>query len=108
MGLGVALLQGFGNYSFQVKDPQQFVTQIVGAQGMYHSTEIEGRLRAILLSKLQDLLWDPARTEKMSIAARQYAVDHLVWRDIVTPLDAVVRRHYDAARPQLTQETVRA
>jgi len=27
MGLGVALLQGFGNYSFQVKDPQQFVTQ---------------------------------------------------------------------------------
>ena len=29
MGLGVALLQGFGTYSFQVKDPQQFVTQIV-------------------------------------------------------------------------------
>ena len=31
MGLGVALLQGFGTYSFQVKDPQQFVTQLVGA-----------------------------------------------------------------------------
>ena len=28
MGLGVALLQGFGSFSFQVKDPQQFVTQI--------------------------------------------------------------------------------
>ncbi len=25
MGLGVALLQGFGTYSFQIKDPQQFV-----------------------------------------------------------------------------------
>ncbi len=35
MGLGVALLQGFGTYSFQVKDPQQFVTQIVGTQGAY-------------------------------------------------------------------------
>ncbi len=35
MGLGVALLQGFGTYSFQIKDPQQFVTQIVGQQGIY-------------------------------------------------------------------------
>jgi excisionase family DNA binding protein len=56
MGLGVALLQGFGTYSFQVKDPQQFVTQIVGAQGVYRLSDIEGRLRSMLLSKLQDLL----------------------------------------------------
>ena len=56
MGLGVALLQGFGTYSFQVKDPQQFVTQIVGAQGAYRTTEIEERLRTMLLSKLQDAL----------------------------------------------------
>ena len=33
VGLGIALLQGFGTYSFQVKDPQQFVTQIVGQLG---------------------------------------------------------------------------
>jgi excisionase family DNA binding protein len=56
MGLGVALLQGFGTYSFQIKDPQQFVTQIVGAQGIYRMSEIENRLRTMLLSKLQDLL----------------------------------------------------
>ena len=56
MGLGVALLQGFGTYSFQVKDPQQFVTQIVGTQGAYRTAEIEERLRTILLSKLQDVL----------------------------------------------------
>ncbi len=56
MGLGVALLQGFGTYSFQVKDPQQFVNQIVGAQGSYTTGEIENRLRTMLLSKLQDLL----------------------------------------------------
>ena len=56
MGLGVALLQGFGTYSFQVKDPQQFVTQIVGAAGAYHTSEIEERLRTMLLSKLQDIL----------------------------------------------------
>ena len=60
MGLGVALLQGFGTYSFQVKDPQQFVTQIVGAQGMYSTSDIEGRLRSMLLSKLSDLLGETA------------------------------------------------
>ncbi len=60
MGLGVALLQGFGTYSFQVKDPQQLVTQIVGAQGMYSTSDIEGRLRSMLLSKLQDLLGETA------------------------------------------------
>lgn len=60
MGLGVALLQGFGTYSFQVKDSQQFVTQIVGTSGMYMTNEIEGRLRSMLLSKLQDLLGETA------------------------------------------------
>ena len=56
MGLGVALLQAFGNYSFFVSNSQQFVTQLVGAQGVYNLSEIQGRLRTILLSKLADML----------------------------------------------------
>jgi excisionase family DNA binding protein len=60
MGLGVALLQGFGTFSFQVSDPQQFVTQVVGSQGVYRMTDIENRLKTILLSKLQDLLGETA------------------------------------------------
>lgn len=56
VGLGVALLQGFGTYSFQVNDPIQFITQIVGAQGVYKTSDIENRMRTMLLSKLQDLL----------------------------------------------------
>ena len=60
MGLGVALLQGFGAFSFQVSDPQQFVTQVVGAQGVYRMTDIENRLKTVLLSKLQDLLGETA------------------------------------------------
>ncbi|HLC06138.1 MAG TPA: SPFH domain-containing protein [Anaerolineales bacterium] len=56
MGLGVALLQGYGTYSFQISDPQQFVTQIVGTTGSYRTSDIQTRLRAMLLSKLQDLL----------------------------------------------------
>jgi excisionase family DNA binding protein len=60
MGLGVALLQGFGSYSVQVSDPQQFVVQICGAQGIYRMADIENRLRTMLLSKLQDLLSETA------------------------------------------------
>ncbi|NOY98142.1 MAG: helix-turn-helix domain-containing protein [Chloroflexi bacterium] len=60
MGLGVALLQGFGTYSFQVSDPQQFVTQIVGTQESYGMDDIQGRLRTMLLSKLQDILGETA------------------------------------------------
>ena len=56
VGLGVALLQGYGSYSFQVSDPQQFVTQIVGQLGGFSTSDIENRLRMMLLSKLQDLL----------------------------------------------------
>ena len=56
MGLGVALLQGFGTYSFQVKDPQQFVIQIVGKKASYTIDAIEERLRMVMLSKLQDTL----------------------------------------------------
>lgn len=62
MGLGVALLQGFGTYSFQVGDVQQFVTQIVGTRGTFDTIEIEGRMRSMLLSKLQDLLGETAAT----------------------------------------------
>lgn len=60
MGLGIALLQGFGVYGFQVSDPQQFVTQVVGTQGIYRTTDIESRLRSVILSKLQDLLGETA------------------------------------------------
>jgi excisionase family DNA binding protein len=60
MGIGVALMQGFGSYSVQISDPQQFVTQIVGAQGIYRMSDIENRLRSMLLSKLQDLLGETA------------------------------------------------
>ncbi len=85
MGLGVALLQGFGSYSFQVSDPQQFVTQIVGAQGIYRTADIENRLRSMILSKLQDLLGETAAkasvaeliglTEEISAGVRAKAQD---------------------------------
>jgi excisionase family DNA binding protein len=85
MGLGVALLQGFGTYSYQINDPQQFVTQLVGAQGVYKTSDIENRLRTMLLSKLQDLLGETtakrsvveliALTEELGTGVRAKAQD---------------------------------
>lgn len=65
VGLGVALLQGFGTYSYQISDPQQFVTQLVGAQGAYTTADIENRLRTMLLSKLQDLLGETTKSRNV-------------------------------------------
>lgn len=65
VGLGVALLQGFGTYSFQVNDPQQFITQIVGAQGYFRTQDIENRMRTMLLSKLQDLLGETTASKNV-------------------------------------------
>lgn len=56
VGLGWLLLQGFGTYAYQVSDPQQFVTQVVGAQGGYRTTDIENDLKSRLLRSLSDLL----------------------------------------------------
>lgn len=56
MGLGVALLQGYGTYGFEVKDPQQLILQIVGKKASFTIDSIEERLRIALLSKLQDTL----------------------------------------------------
>jgi excisionase family DNA binding protein len=85
MGLGVALLQGFGTYSYQVSDPQLFVTNIVGKQAVYRTGEIEERLRTVLLSKLQDLLGETAAkksvveliglTEELGAGVRSKAQD---------------------------------
>ncbi len=56
IGLGWLLLQGFGTYAYQVSDPQQFVTQVVGTQGVYDTVDIEEDLRSRLLRSFSDLL----------------------------------------------------
>ena len=56
VGLGWLLLKGFGVYAYQVADPQQFVTQIVGARGLYRTADIENDLRSRLLRALTDTL----------------------------------------------------
>jgi excisionase family DNA binding protein len=54
--LGLARLRARGSYSMAVQDPQMFVNKIVGPQGLYQTSQIEGYLRGIIISRLTDLL----------------------------------------------------
>ncbi len=56
IGLGWLLLQGFGTYAYEIADPQQFVTQVVGTQGSYRTGDIENDLKSRLLRSLSDML----------------------------------------------------
>ncbi len=54
--LGMARLRAFGNYAMQVTDAQLFVNKIVGARGLYQTSEIEDFLRGIIVSRFTDFL----------------------------------------------------
>jgi membrane protease subunit (stomatin/prohibitin family) len=54
--LGMVRLRAFGTYSMQINDSQLFVNKIVGTQGLYETSQIQGFLRGIIVAKLTDLL----------------------------------------------------
>jgi excisionase family DNA binding protein len=54
--LGLVRLRAFGTFSLQIQDPALFVNKIVGAQGMYQTSQISRFLRGIIVAKLTDLL----------------------------------------------------
>jgi len=43
--LGMVRLRAFGTYSMQINDSQLFVNKIVGTQGLYQTSQIQGFLR---------------------------------------------------------------
>jgi excisionase family DNA binding protein len=54
--LGLVRLRAFGTFSLQVNDTALFVNKIVGAQGLYETTQITRFLRGIIVARLTDLL----------------------------------------------------
>lgn len=60
VGVGWQVLTGYGIFGFQISNPQQFVTQLVGAQGLYSTKDIEERLRGTLVQAIADLLGEQA------------------------------------------------
>jgi membrane protease subunit (stomatin/prohibitin family) len=76
--LGLARLRAFGTYSMAINDPQLFVTKVVGTMGLYQTSQIQGYLRSIIVSKLTDVMGEskkglfdlPALFDELSAAVR--------------------------------------
>jgi membrane protease subunit (stomatin/prohibitin family) len=43
-------------YAMNIKDPKQFITQVVGVQGIYTTKDVENYLRSILVSEIASVL----------------------------------------------------
>ncbi len=83
IGLGASLLRAYGTFGMQINNPQQFVAQIVGAQGMYQFSEIRDRLVGTILQSMRDLLGELKKsafeiqglTEEVAAGVRAKAQD---------------------------------
>ena len=60
--LGIVRLRAFGRFAMQISDPQLFVNKVVGTQGLYDTSQIEGYLRGMIVSKLTDLLGEVSKS----------------------------------------------
>jgi membrane protease subunit (stomatin/prohibitin family) len=60
--LGLVRLRAFGNYTMRITQPLLFINTIVGTQGMYSSGQIDGYLKDVIVSRLNDLLGEQLDT----------------------------------------------
>ena len=60
--LGIVRLRAFGRYAMQISEPQLFVNKIVATQGLYQTSQIEGYLRGMIVSRLTDLLGELSKS----------------------------------------------
>jgi membrane protease subunit (stomatin/prohibitin family) len=59
---GMVRLRAYGTYAMAVADPQLFVNKVVGTQGLYETSQIEGYLRNIIVSRFNDIMGETMRT----------------------------------------------
>lgn len=60
--LRMARVQARGSYAIQVTEPQLFVNKIVGTQGIYRTSDIQGFFRSMILTKLTDLIGEMGKS----------------------------------------------
>ena len=60
--LDMVRLRAFGNFTIRVADAQLFVNTLVGSQGYYDTDHIEGYLRDVIVSRLNDVLGETMKT----------------------------------------------
>lgn len=88
--LGMARVQARGSYAIQVTNPQLFVNKIVGTQGIYRTSDIQGFFRSIILTKLTDIIGEIKKSvielagmaEEVTMAVRAKAAEEFAARGV--------------------------
>jgi membrane protease subunit (stomatin/prohibitin family) len=60
--LSMVRLRAHGAYAARVTDPRTFLAQLVGSMGSYTTADVEGWLREVIVSRLNDVLGETVRT----------------------------------------------
>jgi membrane protease subunit (stomatin/prohibitin family) len=88
--LGMARVQARGTYALQVTDPPLFVNKLVGTQGIYRTSDIQGFFRSVVLTKLTDLVGEIGKSvielagmaEEVTMGARAKAAEEFAARGV--------------------------
>jgi membrane protease subunit (stomatin/prohibitin family) len=56
VGLGASLLKAYGTFKMKISNAQFFVNEIVGRRGSYEKADIQGWLRAAVLTQFRDVV----------------------------------------------------
>ncbi len=60
--LGFVRLRAFGIFSMKINNPQVFIAEVAGTQGVYTTDQIEDYLRDLLVGRLNDFLGETLKT----------------------------------------------
>jgi membrane protease subunit (stomatin/prohibitin family) len=88
--LGMARVQARGSYALQVTDPQLFINKLVGTQGIYRTSDVQGFFRSMILTKLTDLIGEVGKSvielsglaEELTMGARAKAAEEFAARGV--------------------------
>ncbi len=88
--LGMARVQARGTYAVTVTEPQLFVNKIVGTQGIYRTSDIQGFFRSMVLTKLIDLVGEMGKSvielagmsEELTMGVRAKAAEEFEARGV--------------------------
>ena len=84
---GVVRLRAFGNYSVQVSDATKFMREVVGTDGHFTTGEIQGALRAQVLSAFTEML-GKAQIPALDLAANYGSISKTALVEIAPAFEA--------------------
>lgn len=88
--LGVVQLRAHGTYSMAISDPQRFVSQIVGARGIFTTGELTDYLRDIMVSEVASVIGATmAKSSLLNLAALQSDLGAAIQAKAADDFDAI-------------------